>query len=63
MKDNLKKKIWVKNKELLVRVSKCKHCQEEIVNTDSFVSFYPKGHSHYKCMKNNDEKGSESHGE
>jgi hypothetical protein len=57
----LKNKNWVKNKELLVNVGKCKHCRLEIVNTDSFVSFYPKGHSHYKCMKNDDQKGFESH--
>ena len=64
MPNSSKKKTWVRSKEVVVvRVGKCKHCQEEILNTDSFVSFYPKGHSHYKCMKNNDEKGSESHGE
>lgn len=63
MPNNLKKKTWVKSKEIIVIVGKCKYCQEEIVNTDSFVSFYPKGHSHYICMKNHDKKASESHGE
>ena len=27
----------------------------ELINTDSFVSFYPKGHAHYQCMKEDDE--------
>jgi hypothetical protein len=63
MPNNLKKKTWVKSKEVIVKVGTCKHCKEEILNTDSFVSFYPKGHSHYICMKNDDEKRSESNGE
>ena len=63
MKNSSKKKTWIKSKEIIVTVGKCKYCQQEIVNTDSFVSFYKSGHAHYTCMKNDHEKRSESHGE
>ena len=63
MKNSLKKKTWVKSKEILLKVGSCKYCQKEIVNTDSFVSFYQSGYAHYICMKNDDEKRSQSHGE
>ena len=29
--------------------------EKEIINTDSFVSFYPKGHAHYVCMRKADD--------
>ena len=63
MPNSSKKKTWVKSKEVLVRVGNCMYCKKEILNTDSFVSFYKSGHAHYKCMKIDDEKRSESHRE
>lgn len=64
MKDNSKKKkVWVKPKEVIVRVGDCKYCNKEILNTDSFVSFYPKGHAHYDCMKKDYENRTQSNGE
>lgn len=63
MPNNLKKKTWVKPKEVIVRVGDCKYCSKEILNTDSFVSFYPKGHAHYDCMKKDHENRTQSHGE
>ena len=56
MKNNSKKKTWVKKKQIIVRVGDCKYCEKEIINTDSFVSFYKSGHAHYQCMKIEDEK-------
>ena len=64
MPNSSKKKTWVRSKEVVVvKVGDCKYCKKEILNTDSFVSFYKSGHAHYKCMKIDDEKRSESHGE
>ena len=48
------KKVWKKT-NIIVDVGKCKYCSSTIVNTDSFVSFYPKGHAHYECMKKDDD--------
>ena len=48
------KKLWKKT-NIIVDVGKCKYCSSNIVNTDSFVSFYPKGHAHYLCMKKDDD--------
>ena len=56
MKNNSKKKTWIKSKQIIVRVGDCKYCGKEIINTDSFVSFYQSGHAHYQCMKIEDEK-------
>jgi len=40
----------------IVDVGKCRYCKKNIVNTDSFVSFYKSGHAHYNCMKEDDKK-------
>ena len=45
------KKTWNKKKIIEVLVGNCRYCEKEIINTDSFVSFYPKGHAHYVCMR------------
>jgi len=47
-----KKKVKV---QLAIDVGKCRYCKKNIINTDSFVSFYKSGHAHYLCMKNSDE--------
>ena len=48
------KKLWKKT-NIIVDVGKCKYCSGNIVNTDSFVSFYKTGHAHYECMKKDDD--------
>ena len=53
------KKLWKKT-NIIVDVGKCRYCSGNIVNTDSFVSFYPKGHAHYQCMKDDDHKQKEN---
>ena len=35
-------KSWVKSKVIVTLVGNCRYCSAEILNTDSFVSFYPK---------------------
>ena len=49
------KKTWNKTKNRIVVVCVCKYCHKELINTDSFVSFYGGGHAHYQCMKEDDE--------
>ena len=49
------KKTWNKTKNRILVVGVCKYCQKELINTDSFVSFYGGGHAHYQCMKEDDE--------
>ena len=63
MKNSSKKKTWVKSKQIIVRVGDCRYCGKEIINTDSFVSFYKSGHAHYNCMKIDDDNRSRSNGE
>ena len=46
---------WNKKKIIEVLVGNCRYCEKEIINTDSFVSFYPKGHAHYVCMRKADD--------
>ena len=48
-------KSWVKSKTIITLVGTCRYCSKELLNTDSFVSFYPKGHDHYECMRKADE--------
>ena len=48
------KKLWKKT-NVITDVGKCKYCLGNIVNTDSFVSFYKTGHAHYESMKKDDD--------
>ena len=50
----MKKKLWKKPNAIMF-VGYCRYCKGEIINTDSFVSFYSKDHAHYLCMKKDDE--------
>ena len=50
-----KNKTWVKSKQIIVTVGFCRYCHKELINTDSFVSFYGGGHSHYQCMREDDD--------
>ena len=49
------RKTWNKTKIREILVGNCRYCEKEIINTDSFVSFYPKGHAHYECMRKADD--------
>ena len=48
------KKIWKKT-NIVTDVGECRYCKKNIVNTESFVSFYKSGHAHYNCMKKDDD--------
>ena len=48
------KKLW-KKINIVTDVGNCRYCKKNIVNTDSFVSFYKSGYAHYDCMKKDDE--------
>ena len=45
------RKNWNRKKEIITLVGSCKYCREEVLNTDSFVSFFQSGHAHYECMR------------
>ena len=36
---------------IVVDIGKCKYCQAEMINTESFVAFYGGDKAHYDCMK------------
>ena len=46
-----KKKTWNKSKTIVIDIGKCKYCNKDMVNTDSFVAFADKTKGHYNCMK------------
>jgi hypothetical protein len=56
------KKTWVRKEKIIV-VGKCKYCQKEMTNEDSFVPIgqilygkYKYQNAHYDCVKKNDLK-------
>ncbi len=50
------KKLWKKPSVIVINIGKCKYCQAEMVNTESFVAFYGGEKAHYDCMKKDDFK-------
>ena len=50
-----KKKI----KSLLIGL--CRHCNKQLMNTDSFVSFADKKSAHFDCYKQNTKQQEEKH--
>lgn len=50
------KKLWKKPKIILMNIGKCRYCQAEMVNTESFVAFYGGDKAHYDCMRKDDYK-------
>ena len=50
------KKIWKKPSIIVIDIGKCKFCQAEMVNTESFVAFYGGEKAHYECMRKDDYK-------
>ena len=53
-----KKKTWVKSKTIIIDIGKCRYCNKEMTNQESFVAFADKTKAHYQCMKEDDEKSS-----
>jgi len=51
----VKKKLWKKPKQIVMDIGKCMYCQENMINTESFVVFATKEKAHYQCMKKHDE--------
>lgn len=58
-----KNKIWVKSKLKIIDVGKCKYCNKDMTNEDSFVPIgqivygkYKYQNAHYDCVKQNDLK-------
>ena len=50
------KKLWKKPSVIVMNIGKCKYCQAEMVNTESFVAFYGGEKAHYECMRKDDYK-------
>ena len=52
------KKLWKKPSVIVMDIGKCKFCQADMVNTESFVAFYDeeKTKAHYECMRKDDYK-------
>lgn len=50
------KKLWKKPSIIEIDIGKCKYCQAEMVNTESFVAFYGGKKAHYECMRKDDYK-------
>ena len=41
---------------IVVDIGKCRYCQKEMINTESFVAFADKTKAHYECMRKDDYK-------
>ena len=52
----MKNKIWKKPSVIVIDIGKCRYCQKEMINTESFVAFADKTKAHYECMKKDDYK-------
>ena len=52
----MKNKIWKKPSIILINIGKCRYCQKEMTNAESFVAFYGGDKAHYECMKKDDYK-------
>ena len=50
------KKLWKKPSIILINIGKCRYCQKEMTNAESFVAFYDeeKTKAHYECMRKDD---------
>ena len=47
----MKNKTWKKPKIIEMDIGKCRYCDKNMVNTESFVAFADKTKAHYECMK------------
>ena len=48
----MQKKTWKKPKSRIIDIGKCKWCNQDMVNTDSFVVFKDKSKACLKCYNN-----------
>ena len=46
-----KNKTWKKPKIIEMDIGKCRYCDKNMVNTESFVAFADKTKGHYSCME------------
>ena len=51
-----KKKTWVKPTTFIIDIGKCRYCNKDMDNQESFVAFADKTKAHYSCMKSDDEQ-------
>jgi len=52
-----KKKTWVKPTTIIIDIGKCRYCNKDMDNQESFVAFADnKTKAHYSCMKSDDEQ-------
>ena len=49
-------KVWKKPSIILINIGKCRYCQKEMTNSESFVAFHGGDKAHYECMKKDDYK-------
>jgi len=50
------KKTWKKPSIIVIDIGKCRYCQKDMINAESFVAFADKTKAHYECMKKDDYK-------
>ncbi len=48
------KKTWVKPTSIIIDIGKCRYCNKDMINQESFVAFADKTKAHYQCMKEDD---------
>ena len=53
------KKLWKKPTVIVMDIGKCRYCNKDMTNQESFVAFADKTKAHYQCMKSDDEKRAE----
>ena len=53
------KKLWKKPTVIVMDIGKCRYCNKDMTNQESFVAFATKEKAHYQCMKDDDAKRSE----
>ena len=51
-------KTWVRSKTIIIDIGKCRYCNKDMTNQESFVAFADKTKAQYQCMKEDDEQRS-----
>ena len=41
---------------IVIGIGKCRYCQKEMTNSESFVAFHGGDKAHYECMRKDDYK-------
>tara|TARA_R100000951_G_C2573486_1_gene159559 strand:- start:405 stop:602 length:198 start_codon:yes stop_codon:yes gene_type:complete len=52
------KKTWVKPTSIIIDIGKCRYCNEDMTNQESFVAFADKTKAHHSCMVKDDQQRS-----